>query len=397
MQRAQAYFKNYLLILLLGLLLIAGINLIIDPQNFFPVVNREGFNREKPFLTSSGMRKLKSIELEKGDYNTILLGTSRVLQGLNPVSPTFESGTVYNAGLPRANLYEIYKVSEFSRNHQKLKTIIIGLDFLSFSGENNVAGDFNHSRFVGRNLYKIYLDGLISNQQLFHSIETLNFNLHKNSLGKSYTRYGSVTVDPSRILYETIFKEQLKRFLKAYAEFDYSQEKLDLFRQLVKDCQANNINLYVFISPIHVQLLEVIRIVGLYPTYEQWQRDLVNILSEETGNASTVKTVLWDFSGYNSITTESLPSSTSKRPMLWYYDSSHYNQAVGELILQSIFSPYEKSQIVPSDFGVVLTPETVESHLAQIRDEQVLYRQNHFQVVAAVVKLAQKEGLPVKP
>lgn len=49
MQRAQAYFKNYLLILLLGLLLIAGINLIIDPQNFFPVVNREGFNREKPF------------------------------------------------------------------------------------------------------------------------------------------------------------------------------------------------------------------------------------------------------------------------------------------------------------------------------------------------------------
>ncbi len=42
---------------------------------------------------------------------------------------------------------------------------------------------------------------------------------------------------------------------------------------------------------------------------------------------------LWDFSGYSSVTTETLPASGSHAEMEFYWDSSHFKDIVGDFVL----------------------------------------------------------------
>jgi hypothetical protein len=85
---------------------------------------------------------------------------------------------------------------------------------------------------------------------------------------------------------------------------------------------------------------------------------------------------LWDFSGYNSVTTE--PVAT---PMQYYWDSSHFTERVGGWILTRVMGGTETGQI-PADFGVSLTDENVEAHLAAVRADRDSYVRMHPQEAA---------------
>lgn len=62
-----------------------------------------------------------------------------------------------------------------------------------------------------------------------------------------------------------------------------------------------------------------------------------------------------------------------------YSDMSHYTSPVGKLILNRLFN-YQK-ETVPPDFGVLITPANIESHLAKInKDREVWTRNNPDQV-----------------
>lgn len=123
-------------------------------------------------------------------------------------------------------------------------------------------------------------------------------------------------------------------------------------------CKQHDITLKVFISPSHATQWEAIRATGHWHTFEQWKREVAKI------------TPVWDFSGYNSITTEPI-SNTMKN----YGDNSHYTKEVGDLVLNRILS--FKEETVSSDFGVLLTPETIESHLKQIRYDREVWARKH--------------------
>ena len=73
---------------------------------------------------------------------------------------------------------------------------------------------------------------------------------------------------------------------------------------------------------------------------------------------------VWMFCGYNTITTEPFPEEDSQNQMRWYFESSHYRETVGDMILSRLFNL--DSPNVPEDFGLRLTPENVESQLTRI-------------------------------
>lgn len=56
---------------------------------------------------------------------------------------------------------------------------------------------------------------------------------------------------------------------------------------------------------------------------------------------------------------------------------------MGNLILNRIFDFQQET--VPRDFGVIITPDNIESHLAQINTDHAAWVKNHPQLV----KLAQ--------
>jgi hypothetical protein len=62
-------------------------------------------------------------------------------------------------------------------------------------------------------------------------------------------------------------------------------------------------------------------------------------------------TDFYDFSGYNSITTNNCN----------YYETSHYRPHIGELIAGRIFK--DKNISIPNDFGTWVTKENVDKYL----------------------------------
>lgn len=76
--------------------------------------------------------------------------------------------------------------------------------------------------------------------------------------------------------------------------------------------------------------------------------------------------------------------------MRFYYESSHYTPASGDLVLDRIFNYKSPERIVPEDFGVLLTSQTIEPYLARIRVDRETYRQTHPQDVAEIEAMARE-------
>ncbi|MEA5534507.1 hypothetical protein [Crocosphaera sp. XPORK-15E] len=117
-------------------------------------------------------------------------------------------------------------------------------------------------------------------------------------------------------------------------------------------------------------------------------RDLVEILAKANNNSLDSDSIhLWDFSGYNSITTERVPELSQKVPMKWYLDSSHYNTEVGDLILELMLNNTQTSANITQDFGTVIDQNNIEKHLEILRTEQADYRQKNPQLIQKIEKL----------
>ncbi|MBI3796729.1 MAG: hypothetical protein HY268_07150 [Deltaproteobacteria bacterium] len=143
----------------------------------------------------------------------------------------------------------------------------------------------------------------------------------------------------------------------SYGGFSYGFDRVEILRSIVKQCRTEGINLYLFITPSHARDLEAIRVLGLYPLFEQWKRDMVNVLAAEAAQHPGEQPIpLWDFSGYNTLTTEDVPSAAEKgKPMQWYWESSHFKKELGDLVLDRLFDYHEPGREVPEDFGVPIT------------------------------------------
>jgi hypothetical protein len=138
------------------------------------------------------------------------------------------------------------------------------------------------------------------------------------------------------------------------------------------------VDLRIFIAPEHAHQLEITAAIGEWASLENAKRALVQLLADDAARHPEAPPIpLWDFSGYSSVTTEDLPKSGSRAEMKFYWDSSHFKDIVGDFVLDRLFGLSGPQRGVPPDFGVRLTPATIELTLAQLRADQVTYRRGH--------------------
>ncbi len=71
-----------------------------------------------------------------------------------------------------------------------------------------------------------------------------------------------------------------------------------------------------------------------------------------------------------------------------YADNSHYTPKVGNLILNKLLS--YKEEEVPEDFGILISQENIESHLAKIRQDREIWANNNPDEVNLVKEIKQK-------
>lgn len=384
------YLRVFFAVIAGGLLLAALLNLVVDPYASFHWGDVRGFNDQK-HLKRGGGRVNKSLILSRYDFDTLFFGTSRAELGLNPNSRVLDGMTAFNAAQAGTSMTEIRLEALWAADRQKPRTVIIDLDFLTFTPTDDLssAADFSQSPFAGRSLIPIMLERLVSLPALADCVTVMRNSIKRKP--DPFTKFGYY--DRTAVIYSTTRREAftavMEEFLtsrKGYRYFDYRSERVGLLADVIRRFHAEGTAVLLFISPLHARQLEAMWEVGLFPAFEQWKRDLTGavaaIRSEPSGGAPIR---LWDFSGYSSVTTE--PVSDSMR---WYWESSHYTKETGDLVLARLLDRGDRIPALPDDFGRELSPVTVEAVLAAIRDGHAAYGRDFPAEVEDVRDIARK-------
>jgi hypothetical protein len=282
----------------------------------------------------------------------------------------------YNLGITGANIYEARRYFEHAiANNPNVKKAVIGLDFFMFGkGKKNQLDFLENRLLISHITLQDKLNSSFSWGPTRASLKTMIIN---QSAGDTVGHfYPDGQRNPDYYIQDIyaglqgidIMEDLLRKndFFQSKMRGEvYEISHLEEVTNMVRLCQENQIECRFFISPSHVTQWESIRLSGAWGVFEEWKRKLAEI------------TPVWDFSGYNSITTEPLSSTMTN-----YMDSSHYRQEIGDLVLNRIFQ--YNPEIVPEDFGVLLTPETVENHLQQIREDREIWAENNPDVIRFV-------------
>jgi hypothetical protein len=68
-----------------------------------------------------------------------------------------------------------------------------------------------------------------------------------------------------------------------------------------------------------------------------------------------------------------------------FMDRGHYTRKIWDLILNRLFHYQEEK--VPDDFGILITPTNIESHLEKIRAAQELWAKNNPKMIQIIEEL----------
>ena len=356
---AQKWIRSWMIIIVSISLLIGLFNYVIDPLGFNKKILIKNMNIVKEDNTPFTI-KYKMPLLEKGVWNNLMLGISRIGLMDTNVANKYLGGKTFTMSLPGSAMPLQWDSFLYAIKFNDIKNIIYGIDFMTFNKNLKFNDDYVQFKeeiqsFGTFHTYDIYFNI----QTLIKSIRTIVNNYSSHPKYHVYYSESGMRHFPN---YEQRLKNgtfKLQNSINAhiqyyfeknrgiYAKYEYSQEYMRMFKKIVNYCHENDINIYVYIPPMYVEHFYAIKEAGLKPAFETFKRELAEI------------TDFTDFTGVNSITTNKDN----------YWDSSHLRTEHTELVISKLLHPEDSVEY--QDFGVQVTKENIEEHLKQ---QHKLYR-----------------------
>jgi len=370
----------FLAVALFSVLSFGLFNVAIDPYGVINSPTFPGVNRLKPEQDKNNSL-FKPIEVIRLKPTTVLIGSSTAVLGLDPKHPALlHNPTAYNLGIAGANMYQVKAYLQHALTNQpRLKQVVISLDFYMFNGFK-----INDPKIKENSLGKTSttLEDLLAVTLSLKALDSSKVTIIDNLTEPDITPYYSNGMRNNKKIKQNFqnipMKEQFKMMINNYlsnpsyySHYHFSQELLNDFKTTVNLCKQHNIDLKIFLSPVHAAQLEAIRVAGIWSIFEQGKREISKVMP------------VWDFSDYNSITTEPISNDMKN-----FFESVHYRKEVGDLILNRMFHYQEET--VPDDFGILLTAGNSESHLEKIRADREVWAKKNPEVVKLVQDLKRK-------
>jgi hypothetical protein len=360
----RRFTSVWLMATLLGLAAIAGFNILVDPLGVFPGWHLKSF---EPLRYLGSDRVAKAEMARRGDWQTIILGSSRAQIGFPVQHPALPTNRTCNLSLAAARLPEVVAEFDFARRSNPLKQVIFCLDLYMFCEGPDWKQDFQESRLnPGFNRVSYYCKHLLGRAATDGSWEAVGRQLrHYRPVPQETLGFFHFELGP-RFSQRTLFDRMLRVHGHDYPALKPDPSKPALLRHVVRVCRDENIDLRLAIMPPHALDLEVLRASGRWAEFEKWKTQLVDLLAEEGVEG---KFSLWDFSGYAGPPSEALPPAGDlTNRTSFYLESSHFLPTVGGLILDAMFG-----SAGTNSFGVKLDRANLNSHLARIRADRVEY------------------------
>ena len=381
------------------LLAIAMYNYLVDPYDVFGSKPIPGLNVYKPELERYS-RLGKPYQLRRQKPKTVLLASSRGLVvtddmiGEAAVSP----GTAYNASLPSGSTYEQLRMMQHALEVSEVDSFVLALDedFTAsvqpnFNETRFRGGDGEESEFVIR--LKDMFFSLLSLNALKSSMRTVRKqSASPDALGDDYMAYRVNNAGGHRKMFR-----EMEASLLASADNIIQPETCDrhpgsaediekygvYFEQMVESAYRQGIDLVIYISPVHARLYEVRCMTGRWQMIESMKRYVVSTVESLARANDRDAFQVWDFSGYNDMTTEPVPvEGDVSTTMQWYWEGSHYTREHAAIVFDTIAGRGD------GRYGRRIDTVNIDPHLEAIRRARYEYLESNRQDIEDIRRLA---------
>lgn len=370
---------------------------IIDPRGMFRMASIDGINAKK-FSFFQREHFIKPYQILSFQPRTVLLGNSIANSAFDLQHPALVNSHAYSYGIAGAGTYTNWLTLLHTQDALP-ETVIYLLDFSAFFAANasqskqvieqsdlphrlyyHADGSQNHGRWL--QVIKDYALMLLSWDILHDCLETLQrqdedgWHLQADgSWGGGSSQVGKP--QRKRLLYveKEIFFRPLLSHPSGLPFFEgkNGENTLAYFQSTIRLLQERNVRTILVIPPSHARIYETLFTQRRWNDYRIWKQQLVSINERIAQELGKPPLPLWDFSGYNAYTTETVPPPGDKLSrMQWFYDSVHFKPALGNKILDVIFGKSDKQH-----FGQPLTSNTVDAQLEQMSHDHLAYTNTH--------------------
>lgn len=324
--RYKKFILRFIVLVCIFLGIIMFINYKIDCYGIFTSdYNKVGQETNNNFI------KTKYIIENPEKFDSFIFGSSRV--EYIPVE-NLQCGKFYNMtyvqGIPSEWLDTI---KTFKENNVNMKNIIIAID--DFSATIFPEEHKNSPNLLSYSDIKSNISNIIKYYLLKNPFDERSKTILKNGRASNVNIEGTgrvVRIDDESFYSsdEHLNKEMFERptILGNY-ENNRIDEVIREIQEIKKLCDDNNIELTVIFNPLHIT------------TYENQNKEK---LSEFKSRLAEI-TDYWDFNNINEVTTNNY----------YWYETSHYREIVGAMILKTIYGNEYNGEIdIPDDFGVLI-------------------------------------------
>jgi hypothetical protein len=351
--------------------------------------------------------------LESSKPAVVFLGNSRTEVGINPVSvvaqqvidPSLER---FNAAIPASTIYGVKRyMQHMAYVGAGSNTVVIGIDYVLFRKSNQLASRLGYGQY--ETLFSIKENGEL---QPFHRLDlfsrtlfsldvfgaSLHTMLHQSSDYDDLSPYGysqNSQMDEKimkRKSPRTCFLREEQVWITSYVKSttmadDYAfDDGMQDFQAILDIAHIHNIRLLLYITPTHVNLQYLEGGAGAQQEHlAQWKQAVTDAVAASNSRYPEKKPVeLWDFSVVNDVLAEPMPDEKNDKFMQWYLDPSHYREALGDMVLQTIFTGKPSVTPAGSVFGYRLTPDTVAQVNALYQDSLLRWQQQQSEQYSAL-------------
>ncbi len=335
----RTWVLRFVVIMLSVESMIAVGNYWFDPLWCFGSVNS---SNATAIVIDQRQQKTNLVAFGPCGYDTLIIGSSRV----EPLDARDFAGlTAFNYSLPALFPDEYQEYIDFFRkkNGNSLRKIYLGLDFFGTIEKKPVVNRLPRSYFDEVEAKSSRLNSLLGSDPL---IKFVKGHFEKDFYIR-YDRRANTLIprDLTEAERQLFIMKRLSVFEKNfYADNAYSYNQR--YRaQLANIAERNrDLDLHVFTTTVSKPLFELMVRQGRYPDYERWLRDAVSVFG----------TVI-NFMTVNSVTSD----------MSSYYDADHLYPFAARYVSRRLCGL--DGMNMPTDFGDVVTRETVESYLSNMR------------------------------
>ena len=287
----------------------------------------------------------------KTNINIIFTGSSREDFSLpDNYCKKITNENCLNMGMQSARFNEHkYIIQRALELQPKLKTVLIGVDFdfyyLNDTNKTSNLENYENSKFQNYSTILFSLDAL--NSSIMTIIKSVNPKYQKGYLPNGMKKiFVNTKIDSS-------FEQTINQYKFVGLEFINQEPDLNDLKNLVLSLKKRNINVVLFMQPVHSSFYEIIKQNGAWDNILKFKIELASIQP------------FYDFYYPSHFSNEKIYPQ-----MKYFFESSHCTHIVGEKILDKIF-------LNKGDFGYLATTDNViEKHKEHTKLIQIWEREN---------------------